>query len=310
MAAQGDLVTVLSDGDLKNIESGSDIPHKDSSEAEREHGSINSFDNSFLEKNGIQAALAESDWRVPSSGHEGSYVRLLRQYYFPFYVKFHVHICCAWLAIFVICVIYGPAFLSSTRSNLDLPAGTPSAAAMQAFQTNYPSASRCSNCIQHTQLFRRAVLFLFITVAFFGRCSWAPIFLVQHSLNGQSIVGPYSQQVSQKLGDLVKCAPVPPSGIAPPDLASCFLAHGCCPSRHLCPQTDTSARSTRKRPCSRNRPSAVVRSRAQLCPSRAEQELSRRRVHGGRLLGVHRAAADTAHRQRREPAPIENPILQ
>ena len=73
---------------------------------------------------------------------EGTYIKILRNFYFPLLVRFHRNICVLWIVIFVVCVIYGPAFLNSTRSNLDLPAGTPSAAAVKAFQTLYPDLGR------------------------------------------------------------------------------------------------------------------------------------------------------------------------
>jgi hypothetical protein len=130
-----------------HIENGNDIPGKKSNDGSDDHRAESSLSiNPDGEKHGLQAAFSEADWRTPSAEiHEDFYIKFLRNFYFPFYVKFHVHICCAWLVVFIICVVFGPAFLSSTRSNLDLPAGTPSAAAVKAFRDNYPSASRLSS---------------------------------------------------------------------------------------------------------------------------------------------------------------------
>ena len=145
MPNSGELVTLSSDNGLacsNLIENGNDVPGSSSDDGEKDVvPSIKMVDNFCSDS--LRATLAEADWRVPSGHHEDSFIKFLRHFYFPLYVKYHVHIVCAWVAIFIICVIYGPAFLSSTRSNLDLPAGTPSAAAVKAFQDNYPSASRC-----------------------------------------------------------------------------------------------------------------------------------------------------------------------
>jgi hypothetical protein len=143
MTTNGDFVTVLQE-DVTRIENGNNIPGERSSDSEREVVKTYTMESSkYDEVNGEQAALAQADWRQPTGdGHDDFYLKFLRNIYFPFYAKYHVHICCAWLAIFIVCIIFGPAFLSSTRSNLDLPDGTPSAAAVKAFQDNYPSASR------------------------------------------------------------------------------------------------------------------------------------------------------------------------
>lgn len=69
------------------------------------------------------------------------FIKILRAYIFPFFLRFHTYICWLWLAIFVICIIYGPAFLSKTRSDLQLPDGAPSKVAINAFVNNYPDAS-------------------------------------------------------------------------------------------------------------------------------------------------------------------------
>jgi uncharacterized membrane protein YdfJ with MMPL/SSD domain len=77
---------------------------------------------------------------------------LLRRVYFPFLLKFHWWILGGWVAVFALCVAFGPAFLNQTRSNLDLPAGTPSETAVKAFEDSYPDVSK-----------------------------WAPAFIVQHT---------------------------------------------------------------------------------------------------------------------------------
>lgn len=68
------------------------------------------------------------------------YVKFVKQYYFPFQQRFHRHICVLWLIVFVICIIYGPAFLSSTKNSLDLPASAPSVQAINIYAEYYPQA--------------------------------------------------------------------------------------------------------------------------------------------------------------------------
>ena len=77
-------------------------------------------------------------WASPSGGHDDLWTRVLRRYYFPFLVRHSGKVLIVWLITFVLCIIWGPAFLSSTKSNLDLPKGTPSAKAIDAFSKNYP----------------------------------------------------------------------------------------------------------------------------------------------------------------------------
>ena len=69
-----------------------------------------------------------------------------------------------WLIVFVICIIYGPSFLSLTKSDLDIPADSPAAKARNAFSSNYPSTS-----------------------------GWSPVILVLHSQTQANIVGPFSR---------------------------------------------------------------------------------------------------------------------
>ena len=66
-----------------------------------------------------------------------------------------------WIAIFALGAAFGPAFLSETRSNLDVPPGTPSALATAAFDRLYPAAG-----------------------------SWPPAFVVQRSTNGSDVLAP------------------------------------------------------------------------------------------------------------------------
>jgi hypothetical protein len=97
------------------------------------------------------------------------YERILHKYYFPFQIKYHNYICIAWLIIFIISFIYGPGFLTSTRSDLDLPEGTPSFEAIETFRDNYPDTS-----------------------------TWPPAFIVYHS-SDIDIINPYTQEVSNNL---------------------------------------------------------------------------------------------------------------
>jgi hypothetical protein len=73
---------------------------------------------------------------------EDLYAKLLKSYYFPFLLKYNRHVCFLWLAIFVVSIVFGPAFLGLTKSDLDLPAGTSSQEASTAFKQNYPNLSQ------------------------------------------------------------------------------------------------------------------------------------------------------------------------
>ena len=88
-----------------------------------------------------------ASWRDARS-HEDCYSRCLRRVYFPFLVARPREILLAWLCIFVVTAVFGlglggasKGFLGSTRSNLDLPKGTPSGDAVLAFQSLYPQVS-------------------------------------------------------------------------------------------------------------------------------------------------------------------------
>lgn len=101
--------------------------------------------------------------------HDDVFIFFLKKFYFPFLLKFHNFVCLGWLAIFIICIVYGPAFLSSTRSNLELPKNAPSTIAVDAFVKNYPEAS-----------------------------SWPPIFIVAHS-GSESVKNSFTQNLATSL---------------------------------------------------------------------------------------------------------------
>ena len=92
----------------------------------------------------IQAKVFVSSQRyepVAQGGHDDFFERFLKKLYFPFLKKYSTQICVFWFCIFVIIVIYGPAFLSKTESDLDLPEDTPSYIAIEAYKDNYPARS-------------------------------------------------------------------------------------------------------------------------------------------------------------------------
>jgi hypothetical protein len=61
-------------------------------------------------------------WMNPTQGdHDGLYVKFLRRFLFPFFVRFSPFIVAAWVVIFAISCAFGLRFLDNTRSNLDLP---------------------------------------------------------------------------------------------------------------------------------------------------------------------------------------------
>ena len=69
------------------------------------------------------------------------YTRFIRSIYFPFILRFHNVIILTWFIVFIICIVYGPQFLSLTKNSLDLPSTVPSAEAISAYQSYYPSSS-------------------------------------------------------------------------------------------------------------------------------------------------------------------------
>ena len=69
------------------------------------------------------------------------YLQALKVYYFPFLLKNHNYICIVWLCVFIISLVFGPALLSLTRTNLDVPAGTPTATALSVFKSHFPAFS-------------------------------------------------------------------------------------------------------------------------------------------------------------------------
>jgi hypothetical protein len=93
------------------------------------------------------AAKPKATWRDPRE-HEDAYSRFLRVYYFPLLVARPRAILVAWFVTLIITAVFGlglggasAGFLGSTRSNLDLPKGTPSGDAVLAFQALYPQVS-------------------------------------------------------------------------------------------------------------------------------------------------------------------------
>ncbi len=77
-----------------------------------------------------------------SRDHDGYFPTFLRRFYFPVLVRFASHICVIWLAIFIVSLVYGPRFLSSTRQSEALPPGAPSKEAIHAFDAHYSGVSR------------------------------------------------------------------------------------------------------------------------------------------------------------------------
>lgn len=66
------------------------------------------------------------------------YLQFIKAFYFPMLLKYNRHFCLLWLVVFIIAIIFGPEFLSLTRSDLDVPSDTPIASALKAFKANYP----------------------------------------------------------------------------------------------------------------------------------------------------------------------------
>ena len=66
------------------------------------------------------------------------YLQFIKLFYFPLLLKYNRHFCLLWLVVFVIAIIFGPEFLSLTRSDLEVPSDTPIASALKAFKANFP----------------------------------------------------------------------------------------------------------------------------------------------------------------------------
>ena len=118
------------------------------------------------------AAASTPSWREPRLGHDDCYSRCLRKSYFPFLVAHSGSVLVAWCCILVISAIFGLGivglgFLNSTRSDLDLPAGTPSGDAVIAFEGLYPSVS-----------------------------SWAPAIIVIHNSGSGSVLSAATANIS------------------------------------------------------------------------------------------------------------------
>ena len=107
------------------------------------------------------------------------YLQALKAYYFPFLLKYHNYICILWLCVFVISLVLGPQLLNLTRSNLEVPAGTPTAAALSVFKSNFQEFSTyvylMTNCyynIYAEYLRNHNTLHI---------CRWPPVFIVARS---------------------------------------------------------------------------------------------------------------------------------
>jgi hypothetical protein len=97
---------------------------------------------SYCDASKVYDLKAEKPEYLEVSKGEDLYAKSLKSYYFPFLLKYHRHVCFLWLAIFVVSIVFGPSFLGLTKSDLDLPAGTSSQEASQAFKLNYPDKSQ------------------------------------------------------------------------------------------------------------------------------------------------------------------------
>lgn len=116
--------------------------------------------------------------------HDGMYMKFLKIYYFPFFLKYHKQVLVVAFCALIICGYFGPAFLGLTKSDLDVPKGTPSYDAIQAFQSNYPDTS-----------------------------TWPPAFVVTTALVG-NVICPDSEHVSTSLENFVKKYPDIVSGVS------------------------------------------------------------------------------------------------
>ena len=97
-----------------------------------------------------------------------------KKYYHPFLVRNSRLILLGWLCVFAVTIVYGPPFLSATKSDLDIPKNSPSAKAITAFNDYYPKTSQ-----------------------------WSPIFVVLNSKTTASIVGSFSKAIDAELTTFV-----------------------------------------------------------------------------------------------------------
>ena len=102
------------------------------------------------------------------------FTRFVKSYYFPFLLRNCRFVLLGWLAVFAVTIVYGPPFLSATKSDLDIPKNSPSAKAITAFNDYYPTTSQ-----------------------------WSPIFVVLNSKTTASIVGPFSKMIDADLTTFV-----------------------------------------------------------------------------------------------------------
>jgi uncharacterized membrane protein YdfJ with MMPL/SSD domain len=102
------------------------------------------------------------------------YERFVKRSYFPFLQKYCRHVVGIWLVILIISAAFGPNFLNLMKSDLTLPAGTSSAIAGDALNSNYPDMS-----------------------------TWAPVFLVTHSTTSKGVISEFSRKVDSDLNKFV-----------------------------------------------------------------------------------------------------------
>jgi len=102
------------------------------------------------------------------------YIYHLKKYYFPFLLKYHSYVLITWIIILILSVIWGPLFLSNTRSSYAIPPSCPSYKANKAFKDNFPSVN----------------------------ADYPPAIMIAHTNNkDQNIICSYTKQLSYKLKD-------------------------------------------------------------------------------------------------------------
>ena len=114
-------------------------------------------------------------WDAPREHHTSFSHTLLQSYYMPFLVRYSRLVCLLWLVVVCVCAVFGPKYLTLTRSNFDLPSGTPSAIASAIYSAYWPTLN-----------------------------GFPPIFVVQTLINGNpsdSIINPTTQSVAWSLGN-------------------------------------------------------------------------------------------------------------
>jgi hypothetical protein len=76
------------------------------------------------------------------SNHDESFKKLIRNFYLPFLIRLNKLVILLWIIALIVCLKFGPSFLSSTSSDISIPKGTPIYDADAAFQSKYPNASK------------------------------------------------------------------------------------------------------------------------------------------------------------------------